>query len=220
MRRWTGKPVHFIMEPIILSLPDLLRAGQVKRWHVLPIPPQTVAEHSYNVAMIARYIVHKVYPGKTETSKKLTRQVVEYALLHDASEIITSDIPSPIGHLIGDAVKQVKTRIQEGLGMTGESDEVKFIVKMADIMDALIYVQRYMTDKKDHSDVAGRTFVQLRDRLYKMTATLDAKWNPIIELIGRVRHGGWDNQPTDMLTIWGEEHERSSILDLHSEKAE
>lgn len=204
------------MDPIVLSLPDLLRAGQVKRWHVLPIPPQTVAEHSYNVAIIARYIVHEVYPEKDASGKRLAKKCVEYALLHDAAEIITSDIPSPIGHLIGDAIRQVKERIRIGLGLFKEDAEVKFIVKIADIVDAMIYLQRYVIDRKECSDVCGRTFQQLRDRLYRMTAKLGPEWKPITGLVGRVSNGVWDLQPTDMLSIWGDVSEREATLDIPS----
>lgn len=190
-------------DPIVLDLPDLLRAGQVKRWHVLPIPPQTIADHSYNVAIIARHIVHKVYPKPSEQHKRLTRKVIEYALLHDACEVVVSDIPSPMGPYVGPILKSVKDRIQRGVGLLKEDDEVKLIVKLADIMDAMIYSRRHVIDTVDYLDAVGRTFKQMSKRIWEIIPMVP-EWEEIIFMIKRIEKGTWDFQPTDMFSVWEE----------------
>lgn len=61
-------------------------AGNVSRWHTWPTSrPQSVAEHSWNVARI----LLAIWP---EARKELVVQ----CLLHDVGEIMTGDVPYPI----------------------------------------------------------------------------------------------------------------------------
>ena len=59
--------------------------GKVKRWHtVTTIQQQTVAEHSWGVAMICR----KLWPED--------KVLMEAALCHDLGEGLTGDVPWPV----------------------------------------------------------------------------------------------------------------------------
>jgi len=61
-----------------------LRAGKIKRWHTLPIiGEQTVADHTYGVCQILRYLYDNKCPPCLLTA----------ALDHDVPEWYTGDIP-------------------------------------------------------------------------------------------------------------------------------
>lgn len=63
---------------------NTLEAGRVSRYHAVPtVAPQTVGLHAYGVAVLCLYITGG------EASAALLRQ----ALLHDAAELVTGDIP-------------------------------------------------------------------------------------------------------------------------------
>lgn len=67
---------------------NVLESGEVQRFHAVPsVPSQSVAQHSWGVAVIARYLVG--VPNLGEESAEL----VAASLLHDTGEIITGDIP-------------------------------------------------------------------------------------------------------------------------------
>ena len=69
-------------------------AGTVTRWHsVNCYRYPSVAEHSGFVALYAREIASRVYPSLSAEDQVL---LYELALMHDLSELVTGDMPSPI----------------------------------------------------------------------------------------------------------------------------
>ena len=67
------------------------RLAQIKRYHATPLHQnETVAEHSFYVAIIARALC-SIVPDK----KINILQVVEKALIHDMEEMFTGDIIQP-----------------------------------------------------------------------------------------------------------------------------
>jgi 5'-deoxynucleotidase YfbR-like HD superfamily hydrolase len=103
-------------------LNDLLHLSYVKRWTICDmLREQSVAEHSYRVAVIAREIA-LVYDNT-----EFTATVVSLALSHDGDEADTGDAPSPSkGHSDFHTL----------------SREMK-IVKVADNIEALFWVTRH-----------------------------------------------------------------------------
>lgn len=80
----------------MMTLYDFLRAGHVKRWHIVNTAcTQSIAEHSYLVAVIAMHL-HKAMGG----SESEVHQTAVWALFHDATEIRTGDIPTPAKRLL------------------------------------------------------------------------------------------------------------------------
>ena len=66
---------------------DLLLSGGVRRWHTEPLmPPQSVAEHAWLVAVIYFRLF-----GDTERA-----DTIPYLLLHDAAELFFGDLPAPL----------------------------------------------------------------------------------------------------------------------------
>lgn len=63
---------------------NTLEAGRVARYHAAPsVQPQTVGLHSYGVAIILLYL----------TEGTASAALLQAALLHDAPEIFTGDVP-------------------------------------------------------------------------------------------------------------------------------
>jgi 5'-deoxynucleotidase len=131
-----------------MNLSEQLRASHVKRWHIVQTARnQTVAEHSFNVAVIAGSLAAAMHwPGLLQNSHKL--ELLQWALSHDMIEAVTGDIPTPF-----------KKRLNEAAGMdvvSGAEDlvdseqmaqyrkikgtVVESIVKIADLIEAIYFL--------------------------------------------------------------------------------
>jgi len=113
------------------------RLSYVQRWGIVPkIRPQSVAEHSYYVALYTMRIcdILKVLP-------EIKVQAVSYALVHDMAEAFTADIPSPLKKRLSDYEGAEKAVKKWMLGDTSNPDAmVKSIVKIADLLDAVVWL--------------------------------------------------------------------------------
>lgn len=117
-----------------MSLIDRMRAQYVNRWNTVHLThSQSLAEHSFNVAMITQELCDLLGYGDTDTGL-----AVGYALLHDIDEVVTGDIPTP-----------TKRRI-EGLtnkfvfnGTECPSPRIGGIVKMADMMETTFQIYQH-----------------------------------------------------------------------------
>lgn len=121
-----------------LSNNDILLAQHVKRWHMVRMrDQQSVAEHSYNVAMLTiRMLRHLDRDGAYDISPEEQLAVMEWALCHDIHEIEHGDVPSP------SAVNRDEV---EGIFWThrgrefGPSFEARNFVSLMDKVEAYIY---------------------------------------------------------------------------------
>lgn len=112
-----------------MKINDILRASGVTRWHIVrTVRPQSLAEHTFDVVMIARAIAKIAGVDDYE--------IIKAALLHDLDEIVTGDIPTPTkqkardnGFEINDLYKSVTGR---QLG-TDEATIIHLADKMADL---------------------------------------------------------------------------------------
>ncbi len=80
-----------------LSNSDILLIQHVKRWHMIRMKDeQSVAEHSYNVAMLTMRMLRKL-DRQHDLGLTADEQldVLEWALCHDVHEIEHGDVPSP-----------------------------------------------------------------------------------------------------------------------------
>jgi len=113
------------------------RLAIVPRWAVIPtLQDQSVAEHSYHVAHIALWVsrFHLVaFDGC------LDDEILYYALIHDEAEAITGDIPSPAGRLAIPG-KSLQYELKNELGAVNASDAIRLILKVADLLEALLFV--------------------------------------------------------------------------------
>lgn len=114
-----------------LSIQDILRAGGVKRWHTVEtVRQQTLAEHSFNVAMISRCIA--------KLAGMPDENLLKAALEHDLDEIINGDIPTPAKRR-GAAIGLFFDQIDRG-GQTRLTATELRILKFADLMDAWQFI--------------------------------------------------------------------------------
>lgn len=116
----------------MLKTNDLLRAQYVKRWHIVAtIREQSLAEHTFNVIVIARAIAKECDVDD--------REIIKAAFLHDLDEIVTGDIPTATkvrarknGWELNDLYKRVVDREL--------TDIEEKIVKLADIREAVWFL--------------------------------------------------------------------------------
>jgi len=144
-------------------LNDLYRLGEIERWHIVRMnKPQSVAEHSYFVTLLAMRLatVIGVPVGK----------VVHYALLHDAEEAWTGDIPSPVKRLVDKQGIPIKEMMGD---MYIEHPEVliEYVVKLADIAEALKYLKVHGSNTKHTQMIAETQKAQLIEKIKSCRST-------------------------------------------------
>lgn len=152
------------------NLNEVMRLSHVKRWSVVEMSrSQSVAEHSYNVAMIATAIVDKL-EKLTHVPHNLRGNVMSWALLHDVPECLTGDMPTPFKNVLGGEVGVAEravfpkyAELKDGIG-----DWPITIVKIADIFEAMIFTEKYCCDPR-----AEEVYNHLSDGLTRLLSVVD-----------------------------------------------
>ena len=136
------------------TYPDVMRMVVVKRWGIVSMTrTQSVAEHSYNVAMMAL----NIYNNSRNLDVSVER-ILMLALTHDLPEIHTGDIPTPLKtDDIKQAVKEYENANYPKLSaFKQQSKEIELlVVKIADIMEAITYCRRYSDDPRSNEVIQG-----------------------------------------------------------------
>lgn len=182
------------------NVQDQIRAGKVKRWHILPVPTQNVAEHSYNVALLARHIAeHLGY------SRDWVVRVVEYALFHDVSEVLTSDVPTPIKNAVGPQLIAMVKQVESCIWPDGHrmSERTVAIVKAADLLDAAGYIWPYVRDKDQLLDVIGKAFKDIKDRYVELVNTFEPDHRCFLIALFSKMTGKYSDGDTEVVGVWG-----------------
>jgi 5'-deoxynucleotidase len=160
----------------MMSLYDFLRAGHVTRWHIVQTArTQSIAEHSYLVAVIAMHL-HRAMGG----SENEIHQTAVWGLFHDAAEIRTGDIPTPAKKLFREAdgqmagepdiferVDQLLFRVAPYFDAgTCPSDTSLACVKLADAIEAAHWIRENGLGR--HAEiVASGCWRRVEDLTYK-----------------------------------------------------
>ena len=122
-----------------MGLVDLLRAQSVKRWTIVHTSKnQSLAEHSFNVCMIARAVCKHMSMDDTN--------VIKGALVHDLDEIRTGDIPTPFKKAAltqGIDLNAVYTRVTD----RSLSHVEQRIIKFADTLEAYWFITEFGVGK-------------------------------------------------------------------------
>lgn len=126
-----------------LNLKDVYRATDVNRWGIVKVARnQSIAEHSFQVAMIASRICDLL--GEHQCFKD---NVVWRALTHDLTEVLTGDLASPLKPLLGDeAQARLKSFEQSitilGLPQAQGESKAQQVVKAADLIEAIAFLDQ------------------------------------------------------------------------------
>jgi len=134
----------------------LYRLQSIERWSLMrKTQGENVAEHSYHTALLAHLlgnIARHVFGRDIDPEK-----AAAYALFHDATEVITGDIPTPVKHhnpellagfrqieslaaerLLGTVPEELKDVYRPLLAREADSPELARLVKAADVLDAYL----------------------------------------------------------------------------------
>ena len=157
------------------------RLKYIKRWNLMRnTREENVQEHSHNVAAIAHalcLIANNIY-GKDISEK----DAIAYAVYHEAGEVITGDLPTPIKYFNDDITKSYKKiekyaedtltdMLPEELRGDLERyikgdvpEEVRKIVKAADRLAAYIKcVEEKSSGNREFDKAAVRTLKAIND---------------------------------------------------------
>lgn len=158
-----------------LTVYDFLRAGHVKRWHIInTVNQQTVAEHSFLVAIIAMELYNEmvgVDPNDDNSIKEFNALVMG-AIFHDIAEIKLGDLPTPSKQLFkqfygDDMFDKIEETIFPEMPYTGHGElgtELRKIIKMADTIEAVHWI--YENGVGAHAKVvADKSWDLLADRV-------------------------------------------------------
>jgi hypothetical protein len=115
-----------------VKIQDIMRANYVERWQLVNVSRrQTVAEHSFNVAIIVKSIAEEM-----KFDSGVIDHIMKYALMHDLDEVITGDIPTPTKQ----RVRDLGVEINDLVCVSITPPNYKDIIKAADYIDSLWYL--------------------------------------------------------------------------------
>ncbi|WP_458734696.1 5'-deoxynucleotidase [Zobellella taiwanensis] len=162
----------------------MARMKLIQRWPLMRnVEPENVAEHSLQVAMVAHALAvirNTLFGGTLDPAQAAMR-----ALFHDASEVLTGDLPTPVKYFnedIARAYKDIEKNAEATLlkmlpaELQGAyapllssppDDDYGQLVKAADILCALLKCEEELT-------AGNREFAPARKRL---TAMLEQRMN-------------------------------------------
>lgn len=122
-----------------MKLCDLMRLQHTMRWSIVPTTrTQSVAEHSFNVAMIAGRIARHA-PICIDAGV-----LREAALMHDAPEAILGDMPTPTKSKMRDAGFEPSTIETMVCGpMAKLPIQYNYIIKAADILEGIHFLTNF-----------------------------------------------------------------------------
>ncbi|MDB4867707.1 MAG: 5-deoxynucleotidase [Cohnella sp.] len=134
----------------------LYRLQHIERWSLMRnTTPENVAQHSYHVALLTHVlgtVAREVFGRDVDSDR-----AAAYALFHDATEVFTGDIPTPVKHhnpgilahfreIESLAAERLLATVPDELrgvyrpfltGETGDAELYKY-VKAADLLDAYL----------------------------------------------------------------------------------
>ena len=135
------------------NLFETLRLNATSRWGIVQMNrTQSVAEHTFGVATIALHLASKV----NITGYQLADLMV-HSLTHDLDEIYSGDIPASEKGSFSDALDDWHTAMfpKHCEYKNKLPTIIKQLVKVADLMEAIIYARRHCIDVRRESIING-----------------------------------------------------------------
>lgn len=144
-------------------LTDLYRLGTTYRWQVVHLSKQqTVAEHSYFVALLFMKFAQVCELEYWEALLGL-----EYALLHDADEAWSGDIPGPLKKFMATdlPIDKMMGEWEGRASKKGMPPLILHLVKLADIVEACKYLTKF--GNNNHSQFVRNKYVDMIDEKFR-----------------------------------------------------
>jgi 5'-deoxynucleotidase len=161
----------------------MYRLRYIERWSLMRnVVKENVAEHSYHVAILTHVlctIANEVFMKEIPTG-----DAVSLALFHDATEVFTGDIPTPVKHQNSDILRSfrqieelaadklihmVPNELQEAykplIQGKGDSSVLHRYVKAADLLDAYL---KCVTELSAGNREFGTAKKQIEQAIQKM----------------------------------------------------
>lgn len=158
-----------------MMLAEKLRLMQVKRYPICHVNrDQSVAEHSYNVTLIAMELAYEA--GEPE----LVTEVMKYALVHDMEEVYTGDIPSSFKRELRAKCPDVAPLLDSGNKV---DERVKQIVKLADCIEAIYYLREFG---------GSRLAEDVRHDIQRNFEAICSKMTTMPYVVNKARRLSWD----------------------------
>lgn len=129
-----------------LTIREKARSAHVKRWQIVRVAKvQTLAEHSYLVALLSEETVNLI-GARLSNKEKLA--MYEWSLYHDLIEVVTGDLNTLIktrfkAKLGCDSVNEVESGICDRYDHLKATTPplIKAIVKCADLVEAISFLE-------------------------------------------------------------------------------
>lgn len=121
---------------------DLLGLGDVQRWGVIKtLRQQSVAEHSFNVAVIAMELAERL-----ECTSRSVANIVMWAIVHDAPETLTGDVDGKFKRdnpIVRDTMRLVEDEYFPWYRDCHHTvpEFIRHIVKTADRIEAIQFIK-------------------------------------------------------------------------------
>lgn len=159
-----------------------LRLTEVSRWGIISTSrQQSVGEHSYRVCLIAVALYDYMMDG-TQHNSFQRQEIAMLSMLHDVMEVLSGDIPSTFKRTLEsmqpglyDAVlcKAASSRpdtaklfeLANSAERGARSSGVEAIVKVADLLERILYITTYGTNDPLRKQVLAFTHEDLETRL-------------------------------------------------------
>lgn len=176
---------------------DFMRAGHVKRWHIVnTVRDQTVAEHQYLVTVIAMELFSKLGQywqadaDQMESDNNMWLGLIAGALFSDTPEVRYGDFPSPAKKYIKaiggeDLFAKLDRELIPHLPYVGGdvNDGLARIIKMADFIEATHWI---MENKAGiHSEAVAKSNARaMAEAVVRFTQETATDWfGPVNEIL-------------------------------------
>ena len=166
-----------------MQINDILLAQNIRRWTIVATTrDQSLAEHLFNVIMIARNIA-------AECDMDATR-IIKYAADHDLDEILTGDIPSPAKSKMG-----LKDDYN-GKSRAACSPAELLVVKAADLIDAYLFIKYHRTGP--HAEVVfNHTSKKFEDWLRELERRNSTIYGAVENTVAMIEFGKYETEVYD-----------------------
>lgn len=146
-----------------------LRLTEISRWGVVATSrQQSVGEHSYRVTMIAQALYDYVFPIPHNSNDRLL--LTSFAMVHDIMEVVSGDLNSAFKlamksqypDVYENTIKGMATQRMDAGSISKAVDSlersvkgtfIEALVKIADYLEALIYLDQYGANARHTGDV-------------------------------------------------------------------